>query len=114
VPHHRSTFYRYSYGWLVLVLFATSFAGHFILSMAKGDSLIEWGASVLENIQSEMFQLALQVGGLAFFLFVGSPASKEGSERVEAKLDALLRQTPDGRATIETLDRRFMRDDRPE
>jgi hypothetical protein len=29
-------------------------------------------------------------GGLAYFLYVGSPSSKEGDDRMEAKLDALL------------------------
>jgi hypothetical protein len=31
-------------------------------------------------------------GGLAFFLFLGSPQSKEGSDRVEAKIDAIFRR----------------------
>ena len=45
----------------------------------------------LENWQSEFLQLLWQVGGLAFLLFVGSPQSKEGTDRMEAKLDAILR-----------------------
>ena len=39
----------------------------------------------LENWQSEFLQLMWQVGGLAFLLYVGSPQSKEGDERVEAE-----------------------------
>jgi hypothetical protein len=35
-------------------------------------------------------QLLWQVGGMAFLLFVGSPQSKEGDDRMEAKLDAIL------------------------
>jgi hypothetical protein len=46
----------------------------------------------LENWQSEFLQLLWQVGGLAFLLYVGSPQSKEGDDRMEAKLDEILRK----------------------
>jgi hypothetical protein len=46
----------------------------------------------LENWQSEFLQLLWQVGGLAFLLFLGSPQSKEGDDRVEAKIDEILRR----------------------
>ena len=45
----------------------------------------------LENWQSEFLQLLWRVGGLAFLLFGGSPKSNEGTDRIEAKLDAILR-----------------------
>jgi hypothetical protein len=51
---------------------------------------IETAKDTLENWQSEFVQLAWQVGGLAFFFFVGSPQSKEGDDRREAKLDIIL------------------------
>jgi hypothetical protein len=55
----------------------------------------------LETWQSEFLQLLWQVGGLAFFLYLGSPQSREGDERKEAKLDAILRQLgPEGVRTI--------------
>lgn len=64
----------------------------------------------LENWQSEFLQLLWQVGALAFFLFVGSPQSKEGDDRKEAKLDAILRLLgPDGERLIADLDRRYPR-----
>jgi hypothetical protein len=44
----------------------------------------------LENWQSEFLQLIWQVGGLALLLYVGSPQSKEGDDRMEAKIDAIL------------------------
>ena len=53
---------------------------------------MEVSRDTLENGQSEFLQLLWQVGGLAFLLFVGSPQSKEGEDRVEAKIDAILRQ----------------------
>jgi len=46
----------------------------------------------LENWQSEFLQLMWQVGGLAFLLYMGSPQSKEGQQRLEKKLDAILQK----------------------
>jgi hypothetical protein len=42
----------------------------------------------LENWQPEFLQLLWQVG-LALFLYVGSPQSKEGDDRKGAKLDEI-------------------------
>lgn len=36
-----------------------------------------------------------QVGGLSFLLYVGSPQSKESSERMEAKIDLLIKNMKD-------------------
>jgi len=44
----------------------------------------------MENWQSEFLQLMWQVGGLALLLYVGSPQSKEGQQRLERKLDTIL------------------------
>jgi hypothetical protein len=46
----------------------------------------------MENWQSEFLQLMWQVAGLAAFLYVGSPSSKEGDERKEAKLDYIIKK----------------------
>ena len=40
----------------------------------------------MENWQSEFLQLMWQVAGLSFLLYVGSPQSKESSERIEEKI----------------------------
>ncbi|GGE53272.1 hypothetical protein GCM10007276_32900 [Agaricicola taiwanensis] len=45
------------------------------------------GRDTFENWQSEFLQLLWQVGGLAYFLYLGSPQSKEGDDRMEAKMD---------------------------
>ena len=45
----------------------------------------------MENWQSEFLQLIWQVAGLAFLLYTGSPQSKEGDERIEEKLDHILK-----------------------
>lgn len=53
---------------------------------------IETIKDTLENWQSEFLQLMWQVGGLAFLLYVGSPQSKESSERVEEKIDYIIKK----------------------
>lgn len=96
---------RYSYGWITLVLFVLTVTGHWIFGwFAYLDEqvahqqpvefagwLLQMGRDTLENWQSEFLQLLWQVGGLAYFLYLGSPQSKEGDDRVEAKIDAILR-----------------------
>ena len=68
-------------------------------------------ASTFENWQSEFLQLLWQVAGLAFLLHVGSPASREGDERMEAKLDAILRAVgrEDAERILRDLDDRYDR-----
>jgi hypothetical protein len=50
-----------------------------------------------------------QVGGLAFLLFIGSPQSKEESDRMEEKLDAILRKLDpaDTERVIAGLDQKY-------
>lgn len=76
-----------------------------------GTYLLETGRDTLENWQSEFLQLAWQIAGLAFLLHVGSPQSREGDERLEAKLDAVLRSVSPDQADriIRDLDERFDR-----
>jgi hypothetical protein len=97
---------RYGYGWVTLGFFLVSLAGHWLFGwlayvdeqQAHGQPLevgayaIEMGRDTLENWQSEFLQLLWQVGGLALLLYVGSPQSKESSDRQEAKLDEILRR----------------------
>ena len=56
-----------------------------------GPYLTEMARDTFENWQSEFLQLLWQVVGLAYFLYVGSPSSKENDDRTEAKIDALLK-----------------------
>jgi hypothetical protein len=71
----------------------------------------EMSRDTFENWQSEFLQLLWQVGGLAFFLYVGSPQSKEGDDRKEAKLDAILRRLApaDAAAIIQEIDAKYQR-----
>jgi hypothetical protein len=72
---------------------------------------MEMGRDTFENWQSEFLQLLWQVVGLAYFLYVGSPASKENDDRTEAKIDALLRLVgkEKGEKLIAELDERYLR-----
>lgn len=96
---------RYAYGWITAGFFLISIGLHWLFgwhafvdeAAAHGQNpqlsqyLVEMGRDTFENWQSEFLQLIWQVVGLAYFLYVGSPASKENDDRMEAKLDALLR-----------------------
>ena len=96
---------RYAYAWITLGFFLISFALHYYFgwqahvneSAQHGQApqaseyLTEMLRDTFENWQSEFLQLLWQVVGLAYFLYVGSPSSKENDDRTEVKIDALLR-----------------------
>lgn len=95
---------KYGYFWLTFALFIGSLAGHWTFAwfayvkeqsahqqpVEVRDYLVETARDTFENWQSEFLQLIWQVCGLAFFLFVSSPQSKEGDDRREEKLDIIL------------------------
>jgi hypothetical protein len=101
---NASVFKRYGYGWVTAGFFLISIAGHWLFGwfayldeqqanaqpVVLSSYLIEMGRDTLENWQSEFLQLVWQIGGLAMLLWVGSPQSKEGDDRMEAKIDAIL------------------------
>ncbi|MER5608184.1 DUF6766 family protein [Micromonospora tulbaghiae] len=60
--------------------------------LTAGQFWAQFLASTFENWQSEFLQLVWQAAGLALFYHWGSSQSRESDERIEAKLDALLRQ----------------------
>jgi hypothetical protein len=120
----RSSVWRaYSYAWITLGFFIISLVGHWVFGWFAyldeqralgqppefGGYLIEMSRDTLENWQSEFLQLLWQVGGLAFLLFVGLPQSKESTDRMEAKIDALLRlvDPEKGKEAIRELDLQY-------
>jgi hypothetical protein len=125
-PMKRPLLKNYGYLWTTTAFFLLSLAGHWIFGwfayvdeqvahqqpIAFGAYLMQVGRDTLENWQSEFLQLIWQVAGLAYLLYVGSPQSKEGDDRKEAKLDAILRAVDARRAeaTIAELDRLYARD----
>lgn len=119
-------FRRYAYGWITLVFFLGSLLLHWFFgwrsfvdeaqahgqAVEVGSYLDEMLRDTFENWQSEFLQLLWQVGGLAYFLYVGSPSSKENDDRMEVKIDALLRAVGGEKAEglIAEIDHEFERD----
>lgn len=66
---------------------------------------------MFENWQSEFLQLILQVAGLAFLIYVGSPQFKEGDERKEEKTDLILKSVnlEEAEAFIKKFDLKYPR-----
>lgn len=116
---------KYAYGWITLAFFTISIVLHWGFGWAAyvneardhGQAaqltpyLMEMGRDTFENWQSEFLQLIWQVVGLAYFLYVGSPSSKENDDRMEAKIDALLELVDQqrGSALIEEIDASHLR-----
>ena len=100
----KSIWKLYGFAWVTAGFFLISLIGHWVFGwfayvneqmqfghpIEFSDYLIQMMRDTLENWQSEFLQLLWQVGGLAFLLYLGSPQSKEGDDRVEAKIDAIL------------------------
>ena len=118
-------FKKYGYAWLTLSFFLGSLLLHwyfgwraFVDESAQhgqlpqsGEYVTEMLRDTFENWQSEFLQLLWQVCGLAYFLYVGSPSSKENDDRVEANVDALLIMQGDaGFEIMEKLDKHYLRE----
>ena len=116
---------KYAYAWITLSFFLGALLLHwyfgwqaYVSEAAEhgqapqhAEYLDEMLRDTFENWQSEFLQLLWQVCGLAYFLYVGSPASKENDDRVEAKVDALLiMQGKAGFEIMEKLDKHFLRE----
>jgi hypothetical protein len=96
----------YSFALVTGAFFLLSWAGQFIFQLIEvrneaeqhgqqftwSDFFPQFLQSTFENWQSEFLQLIWQAAGLALFYFWGSSQSKEGDDRLEAKVDALLRE----------------------
>lgn len=125
--HHWGLLGKYSYAWLTLGFFAVSLLLHWWFGWkAFVDEAREHGQAAelspyltemlrdtFENWQSEFLQLLWQVVGLAYFLYIGSPSSKENDDRLEAKIDELLlihAGKEEGKKLIDEIDRFYLRD----
>jgi len=101
---NRTIWYRYGFAWVTAGFFIITLAGHWLFGwfayvneqiahnqpIELGGYAVEMVRDTLENWQSEFLQLVWQVAGLAMLLHVGSPQSKEGDDRMEAKIDAIM------------------------
>ena len=115
----------YGYAWVTAGFFVISIIGHWLFGwfayvneqrahnqpIEISEYTVQMGRDTLENWQSEFLQLLWQVGGLALLLHIGSPQSKEGDDRHEAKLDAILRAVNkrDAEKIISDIDRQYAR-----
>lgn len=114
---------NYSFAWVTGIFFLFSLAGHWTFGwfayvddqtahsqvIALGPYFVEMARDTFENWQSEFLQLIWQVAGLAYLYYAGSPQSRGDEERVEAKLDAVLRRVEPDRAEalMRELEQRF-------
>src|SRR5690606_28338159 len=123
--HKLGALGKYSYAWLTLAFFVISFALHWYFGWNgyveearehgqqpdTSSYLTEMARDTFENWQSEFLQLLWQVVGLAYFLYIGSPSSKENDDRLEAKVDELLLlHGAKGQEAIDEIDRFYLRD----
>ena len=111
------------YLWITLAFFIMSLAIHwtfawfaYVQEQTDHNQGIEFTGyfnqtlrDTMENWQSEFLQLMWQVGGLSFLLYVGSPQSKEGQQRLEKKLDVILQKVEPEKAQqiIEQLQKEY-------
>jgi hypothetical protein len=101
-----SGFKARGFAWVTLGFFLFSLVGHWLFGwwafvneqtahgeeIKVGEYVVEMMRDTLENWQSEFLQLIWQVIGLTYLLYVGSPQSKEEDDRLEDKLDAILKK----------------------
>jgi len=99
-------FKRKGYLWVTLILFIVSISLHWFFGwqtfkqeqlehgqpIVVSNYVVEMLRDTMENWQSEFLQLIWQVAGLAFLWYAGSPQSKEGDERMEEKMDFIIKR----------------------
>jgi hypothetical protein len=123
--HRLGALGKYGYAWLTLTFFLVSLALHWWFGWKSfvdeahqhgqaaevAPYLSEMLRDTFENWQSEFLQLLWQVVGLAYFLYIGSPSSKENDDRLEAKIDELLLLQGDrGERAMKEIDAFYLRD----
>ena len=101
--------HRRGLGYCLAILFVLAWIVHLFTGWqtfvaeqaAHGETAMVWGAngyvwdwldSSFENIMSEFLQLAVFVVLTTVLIFEGSAESKDGDERLEAKVDAILKR----------------------
>src|SRR5262245_48086370 len=105
--HERPHFFKaYSFVLVTSMFFVLSWLLQFIFQAIEvgntardhgqafswSDFFPQFFSSTFENWQSEFLQLCWQAAGLALFYYWGSSQSREENDRIEAKLDLLLRE----------------------
>ena len=83
------------------------------LPVEVSEYIAETSRDTFENWQSEFLQLIWQVAGLSYLFYRGSPQSKEGDERIEKKIDIIIKKIDPENADkeIKNIDRKYFRTD---
>jgi hypothetical protein len=121
----RSKFKHYGFFWVTFGLFIMSISLHWTFAWYSyiqeqvehkqpiqfNDYFNETFRDTMENWQSEFLQLIWQVVGLSILWYVGSSQSKESDDRLEEKIDLLIRKldSDNGERLIQELDREYPR-----
>ena len=119
----KSLAWRYSFAWITIGFFLFSLVGHwlfgwfaFVDEQREHGQAAEVGAYTIvtlrdtfENWQSEFLQVLWQVAGLTLFYYAGSPQSRGDDERIEEKIDVMLKRIAPDEADrlIEALEQRY-------
>lgn len=102
----RDTFKRYSLAWVTGAIFIVLLSAQWMsgwheyvqvqhehhASVHVSTYLFQMTRSTLENWQAEFFSLLYQVLVLTYLYYAGSPIAGGNDERVEGKIDAILRK----------------------
>src|SRR5918996_711903 len=103
----KTTLKYYGFFWVTLGLFIMSISLHWLFAwysyvqeqtehnqpIELNDYFNETIRDTMENWQSEFLQLIWQVAGLSFLWYIGSPQSREEHDRLEEKVDYLIKRT---------------------
>jgi hypothetical protein len=116
-------FKRYSLAWVTGAIFLILFTAHFLAGWNEyvriqaehraaihvSTYMYQFTRSTLENWQGEFFSLLYQVFFLTYLYYAGSPLAGGSDQRLEEKLDAILRKVhPDeAEKVIADLEQRF-------
>lgn len=114
---------QYGFLWVTLVFLLVSLAGHWVFAwlayvdeqqefnkpIKVSEYVITTSRDMFENWQSEFLQLIWQVAGLTMLWYVGSPQSGESSDRMEDKVDFLLKMldSDKGAQIIKDLEQKY-------
>ncbi len=120
-----SRFKKRGYLWVTLGFFVVSLSAHWVFSwfsyveeQEDHNQPIEFDGyfnvtfrDTMENWQSEFLQLMWQVAGLSLLWYVGSPQSKEEHDRLEEKIDFIIKRLDPENAQklLDELDDRYPR-----
>jgi hypothetical protein len=121
----RETFRRYSLAWVTGSIFLVLLSAQWLSGWNEYVSLqhehrapvhfltylFQMGRSTLENWQAEFFSLLYQIVVLTYLYYAGSPIGGGGEQRLERKIDAILRKVHPEAASqvIEEIERAYPR-----